>query len=273
MFFLYHRASRPTGKIVAEALGLPHGKRIIRFDTDVLLRWGSQVQSELEFRWAHVINTAQALANASNKLEAFYRMRGDEAIRVPWFTHTHGDAEQKRREGMTILGRTKRGARGRGIVAYPPDAPFMAQHELYTQFIPNDREYRLHVVGDEVVRVQRKYLDHPEQRHNEYVKNYANGYRFKAPQKRLNADREVAAVKAIQAMRLDFGCVDMVIDPANQAWVLEVNTAPACSPLTAAAYIGRLAPMIEAKIGRPLNVDYEALNILAGGEDRDTEEP
>jgi glutathione synthase/RimK-type ligase-like ATP-grasp enzyme len=235
----------------------------------VLLRWGSQRGEDHNFR--HVINPIPALRNASDKLRAFQLMEAHD-VPVPRFTTSKAEVEDHW-DASVVLGRTRHGARGNGIVAYDDPRWTLGQHELYTEYIDNDREYRLHVVGDEIVRVQRKYLDFPEQRTSEYVKNYANGYRFRAPQRRLNHDREEAAIKAVKALGLHFGCVDMVIDREGVCYVLEVNTAPSCSPLTAGAYVGRLGPLIQEMTGREVITNYNVLNMLGPGEDADTEEP
>lgn len=271
MFFAYTRHGRPTGRVVARALSFPHFGYSPPPRGDVLLRWGSQRGDDGAF--THVINPTPALRNASDKLRAFQLME-EAGVPVPSFT-THAESANRWRMGgdVTVLGRTRNGARGTGIYAYERDVPVPMGHELYTEYIPNDREYRLHVVGDEIVRVQRKYLDFPEQRTSEYVKNYANGYRFRAPQRRLNHDREEAAVKAVKALGLHYGCVDMVVDHEGVCYVLEVNTAPSCSPLTAGAYVGRLAPLIEELTGREVITNYNVLNMLGPGEDADTEEP
>lgn len=268
MFFAYTRHGRPTGRVVARALSFPNFGYTPPIGGDLLLRWGSQRGSEAGFNY--VINPSRALANASDKLRAFQLME-EAGVQVPPYSDNRhmaygwGDGP--------IMARTRHGARGNGIEVFPAAYVVPNYYELYVKYIPNDREYRLHVVGDEIVRVQRKYLDFPEQRTTEYVKNYANGYRFRAPQKRLNRDREDAAVNAVAALGLHFGCVDMVIDYENVCYVLEVNTAPSCSPLTAGAYVGRLAPLIESMTGREVVQNFNALDMLGPGEDADTEEP
>ncbi|HEY6020337.1 MAG TPA: hypothetical protein VIY48_10650, partial [Candidatus Paceibacterota bacterium] len=133
-----------------------------------------------------------------------------------------------------VLARRRRGFGGTDIQVCRHDPCVVA--EWYSGFIPNDREYRLHVVDGEVIRTQRKYLERPDQRHSDYIKNHANGYVFKTPQRPLRPSRLDAAVQAVSALGLDFGAVDLIVDPEGVEYVLEVNTAPACSPLTLSAY-------------------------------------
>lgn len=121
----------------------------------------------------------------------------------------------------------------------PGDTP--AGCDFYTEYIPNTREYRIHVFQGEVIRIQGKYLDFPDQHTNPYVKNHGQGYRFRAPDRQLNSDRLEAATAAVDALGLDFGAVDLLIGEDRLCYVLEVNSAPACSPLTAQAYVRRFA--------------------------------
>lgn len=125
--------------------------------------------------------------------------------------------------------------------------------DFYTAYVPNRREYRIHVFQGEVIRVQGKYLDYPEQHTNEYIKNYGQGFRFRAPDRELNADRLEAARRAVDALGLDFGAVDLLVGVDRLCYVLEVNTAPACSPLTAQAYVRKFAEWLEVE------PEYEAL--------------
>jgi glutathione synthase/RimK-type ligase-like ATP-grasp enzyme len=75
---------------------------------------------------------------------------------------------------------------------------------------------------------------------------------FKTPARKLNKSRTDAAVKAVEALGLDFGAVDLVVDHQGLEYVLEVNTAPACSPKTLQAYAFQLANLIRERS----NEDY-----------------
>jgi glutathione synthase/RimK-type ligase-like ATP-grasp enzyme len=118
---------------------------------------------------------------------------------------------------------------------------------LYVEFIPNEREYRLHVIGGMVVSVQRKYLERPHLSEGGFVKNHAHGYVFKTPERGLNASRHRAAIQAVELLGLDFGAVDMVVDHEGKEYVLEVNTAPALSPKRIEQYVTALRPLLDAR--------------------------
>jgi glutathione synthase/RimK-type ligase-like ATP-grasp enzyme len=102
------------------------------------------------------------------------------------------------------------------------------------------------VVGDKVIRVQGKYLDKPAlAKDKPWIRNYATGYRFRKPRLRLNQDRLDMSVAAVKSLGLDFGAVDLLVADDGSCAVLEVNTAPSCSPLTLGCYATALHDLAE----------------------------
>jgi hypothetical protein len=188
-----------------------------------------------------------AINRASDKLDAFETWFSDETVgvEIPAFTIIQAEAQAWSDAGETTFGRTRRGFKGRGITIYPPGSA-VGVHELYTKGIQTTREYRLHVVGGEVIRVQRKY---PTVVGSEsaWIKNHAAGFVFRQPRQALHQNRIRMAIAATKALGLDFGAVDMVIDNGQREYILEINTAPACSPLTATAYVNALASLIQER--------------------------
>ena len=143
------------------------------------------------------------------------------------------------------MGRNRHGSRGTDIVMIPSLFPHVAlTSEFYTEYVPNTREYRVHVFRGEVIRVQGKYHDFPEAQTNPFIKNHAQGYRFRAPSRNPHTHRLRAAITAVECLGLDFGAVDLLVGTDGQTYVLEVNTAPACSPLTARKYVEKFAEVL-----------------------------
>lgn len=256
MFFLYHRTTFRTGRILARALGSPFGRtftasprqRMNNYASLRLIRWGNQQGLPTRTN-ALTLNTPTALALASDKLRAF-RAFQEAGLRVPRFGTDMTYLDQ----AQVVLGRRRHGSRGRDIqivrsvggentvcttvTSVPPRS---LVPEFYVEYVPNIREYRIHVFKDEIIRVQGKYLDFPERHIHPYIKNYEQGFRFRTPDVRLNSDRTEAAKEAVRALGLDFGAVDLLIGEDRECYILEVNTAPACSPMTAKAYVGKFA--------------------------------
>lgn len=250
-YLAYTRATRPTGRALAELLRFPHyGIRRARQPMRVLVRWGSRKEmphADL------VLNTARAIRMASDKVQAIRAFQNAGIPTVPCFT-TWPEALAAASGGI-ILGRTRSGMQGRGIVAYDPSRSrglrYLRQpanpHEWYTIYHEPTREVRLHVVDGEVVRIQGKYLDFPEQaERNPFVRNHKTGYRYRQPRSNLRRQRRELAIEAVRALGLDFGAVDMLLfGNERDPMVLEINTAPACSPLTAERYAEAIERMIE----------------------------
>lgn len=257
-FFVYHARTRPTGRLLARALGIEFGRatRASRLGGgDVLIRWGTQ--EGVAGSWDTVINDPYALQFASDKLRALQKFE-EHGVPHPAFGVTPESTWER------YLGRDRHGFGGRDIIVLPTGmGDDLADSDFYTKFIPNEREYRIHVYNGRVIRTQRKYLDHPEQRTSEYIKNHANGYRFRQPRRSLNDSRLNAAINATKALGLTFGAVDLIVDHDGREYVLEVNTAPKCSPLTARCYVNAMAAHLR-ELGVEVTPNLDVLEALSG---------
>lgn len=241
---LYKLSGRPTGRQIARGLGLSFGTaRYFRENPPgrIAIRWGGAELPEKDAPGV-TINPAEAIRTASSKLASFGRFREVECP-IPRYTTKRDVAAGW---GTTVFGRTSEGFQGRGIRVYQPGEP-LGVHQLYTEYIPNEREYRLHVCNGVVVSVQRKYLENPAIDNGGYIKNHSHGYVFKTPERELNNTRKEAAIAAVSALGLDFGAVDLIIDAEGKEYVLEVNTAPSLSPLRVEQYLEALRPLLQER--------------------------
>jgi len=235
-YLAYVRASRPTGKFMAQQLGMLSGIQSPDTSLELLIRWGSRKSMP---PCVIELNTADAIRNASDKLTA-YSYLNNAGLRVVFMTPDFDKAMSGAPDGI-VFGRNRTGFGGRDIVVYRGNERPSRHHDFYTPWYAAPREVRIHVVRDKVVRIQGKYLDYPEKAGENLIKNYIHGYRFRAPKQELHHRRRNDAIQAVQALGLDFGAVDMLIWGDRDHYILEVNTAPACSPLTAKCYAGEIA--------------------------------
>jgi glutathione synthase/RimK-type ligase-like ATP-grasp enzyme len=252
---LYHKKSRPTGRVLGKALLIGHGESVSEggADSPALIRWGSRKQAYLDEQYETVLNNSGAISSASNKLLSLELMR-EAGVNVPDFdTNPYALIE---RVGWPILGRKTYHARGSDVKLCLQQYDLRNPMDYYIQYIPTVREFRVHVVRDNVVRVQGKFLDFPRLS-NGFVRNYQTGYRFRSPRKRLNNVRLLMAVQAVKSLGLDFGAVDLLIGDDRETYILEVNTAPSCSPLTATEYIMEFRNILGLEY-----VDFSQLDIL-----------
>lgn len=256
-FLLYHKKTRPTGRAIAEGLGFSHGTdpNAIPADTDVVIRWGNAKRIAFQGR---ILNSGRSIMLAGDKLETLRKLQA-EGIPCVQFATNFDDA----RWPEIWAARKRRGFGGKDIcllvtrdnggtpllVRDGGNTPTtqgeaelaLAEAEFFTKWINNDREYRLHVANGEIIRYQRKYYVGDGPQLELRVQNHANGYVFKQPHNRLRSERFECATRAVAALGLDFGAVDLIVDNSTgrygTATVLEVNTAASCSPKTRDAYV------------------------------------
>lgn len=206
---------------------------------------------------AQFFNTPEAVQRASNKLTTFesLKMYAD----IPAFTTDPQVAIQWLEDGHKVVERhTLTGNSGEGIRIVHNEEPVMSlqQAPLYVKYIKKQDEYRVHVAqcpvsGSPVVfDVQKKLRSTsvPDEQVNWQVRNTAGGFIFARGFDRSTVPDKVLnnAKKALTALGLDFGAVDIVWNNREQkAYVLEVNTAPGLEGTTLENYKTMLTCLVE----------------------------
>ena len=220
--------NRPSdsARTLARALGIKRVRpeRFSRLRHRFGINWGCS--NEIGFRSNQIV----ANLNSSNtsKLRAFQMMEGK--VNIPDFSRDINDLDASK----IILARTMLNSHsGNGIVVVRPgeEAP---PAPLYTQYIPKRREYRVHVFNGRVIFVQQKRKrNETEQTPDErLIRNHANGWVFAENSVEFESNTEKAlvesqSIKAVQALCLNFGAVDIIVsNDDGHPCVIEVNTAP-----------------------------------------------
>lgn len=221
-----------SAKALAEALGIKRlkheGSKWKPKAGDVVINWGS---SSLPPGLANaiIINKPEAIGRASNKLLAFQAFK-NAGVPIPEFTTDAAEARNWIDNlKATVVVRTKlTGHSGDGIVMVGPDnVGDMVRAPLYTEYVKKVQEYRLHVYKGKVFFIQRKARkkEVPDNEVNWQVRNHANGFIFANQGVEVPDGHKDAAVKAVEALGLDFGAVDLIETKKGECFVLEVNTA------------------------------------------------
>ena len=144
-------------------------------------------------------------------------------------------AKESRQNEIWIARTTTTGHSGQGIVVIRPeddgvDAP------LYTKYIKKKVELRMHVVNGVVIKTaQRKKRSGFEHTKNQLlIRSFDNGWVHVVNDvEDFPTDALRQASLAVQALGLDFGAVDLVIEKdTNNVYILEVNSAPGLSAPT-----------------------------------------
>jgi hypothetical protein len=220
VFVLYHASSHVTGERLGDYLGVPHGREC-NDRYDYLIRWGSR--SSVSYRPREgPLNSRSAIRSNTDKLGS---LRELESAGIPVPAYTTDRDEISETFGYPALGRAEEHTRGEDInlILQWRDAYLTDGNDFFTEYIPTDFEYRMHVVDGEVVKIHEKRLRSEADNHP-FIRNSETGWVFVEPREDPPGDQ--LAVDAVGALGLDFGAVDVVRAEDGTEYVLEVNTAP-----------------------------------------------
>lgn len=208
--------------------------------------WGDALPSEVAR--CKVINKPEAIMKAVDKVSAFKCFIRDR-VNCPDYTTDRHTAAQWATQGYKVYCRTQAGGSdGAGLVVFSGAGSELPSARLYTKGLPIRNEYRVHVVGDEVVTYQKKVIrsDAVLGTVNNDVRTTSGGWGFEVVEdERLipsNIDDE--CILAVKSLGLDFGGVD-VVEASGRAYVIEVNTAPHLTPYSSR----KLAAALKEYIG------------------------
>lgn len=227
-YLLYCGESSVTGKALLDALK-EQGVKINGgtkgpgdSKVDVLIRWGAP--AKVSKKPTKVLNRADAIQAASNKRQALETMRAA-GIRVPEiFKGTENSLP------FPLLGRKDHHVGANDIVLCMQTRDIERAKKAgcthFSRYIPTKAEYRVHVFGDQIIKVSQKILTNPEQALQPWIRNLGAGYTFRQSEDRLSGAARGMATDAVHALGLTFGAVDLILGDDGHAYVLEVNTAP-----------------------------------------------
>lgn len=210
-----------------------------------IINWGSAASpSFLSRRVVPILNSPSAVNVASNKLSAFIALTRA-GVPVPEYTTNLSVAELWVRQGFTVVERHElRGNSGDGIRMVNKDTNDQSTENsltnapLYTLFINKSNEYRVHVFRGQVIDfIEKKRMasDRRPENFSPYISSVERGWVFSRMGVNKPSNVEQMAIKAVNALGLDFGAVDIVVTD-NSPIVLEVNTAPGLSGTTLVNY-------------------------------------
>lgn len=200
--------------------------------------------------WPRVINEPFCIAKAVNKIKSFQAMQEAGDVNIPRFTTLKSEAESwfdEDSNAMVFCRVLPSSFQGKGIVIATKKEE-LVNAPLYTLRCKKKWEYRVHVVLGDIVRIQQKKRlssEHLQELgitpNNGLVRSYNQGYRFTT-----NLDHPLdsdiiknmsdQAIKAVKALGLDFGAVDILLNSKGKPTILEVNTAPGIEGGTVEAY-------------------------------------
>lgn len=212
-----------------------------------LINWGCGPSTFRQFAKHYavgkVINNPEAVSMASNKARAFLLMKAA-GVSVPEFTEDFDEAIEWS-QNCLVLGRSFRGTCGKDICFSDDDLEEFANSNFWVKYKKKKDEFRIHVAFGKVIDSQRKALRTTDHEGNPIdtsrvdfrIRNLRNGFVFKRNDISVPQKVQDEALKAVAALGLDFGAVDVVWNETEQRpYVLEINTAPGLEGSTIESY-------------------------------------
>jgi hypothetical protein len=206
----------PTGRLLRQMLA---ERGLIRAPYRGVVNYGYGGPSNLP--------ALNARAGTFNKLQELELLRAKGVTTVP-FSRSPMDLV------APVLGRSLHHTRGNDIIVYgvrPGILRPVHRHDFYTQLVPKAREFRIWSFRRKVIGCYEKMLTYPaklgRRGRSREVWNYRNGYAylFRRPEETPENLKELAR-SAVDAVGLDFGAVDLIVDNQGRGFVLECNSAP-----------------------------------------------
>jgi predicted ATP-grasp superfamily ATP-dependent carboligase len=190
---------------------------------DIGIRYGVWSYPEKDYRFKIIINKAPSVYLCRDKLFSFQQLR-DASIRIPRFYENKEDIDI-----FPVLARRFDHSRGTDIAFINNSGELSRDNsDYYVEFIESIFEYRTLIMFNECVRLSIKVPYSEDCDIN--IRNYSHGWEFVDSYIGHQWDLEKKiieeSIKAIKAIRLDFGAVDSIIDTNEEAIVLEVNSSP-----------------------------------------------
>jgi glutathione synthase/RimK-type ligase-like ATP-grasp enzyme len=187
-------------------------------------------------------NAPSSIGLARDKLQTFKQLSGK--VNLPAFTTDKSIAQGWLNEGKTVVVRKVLcGQGGAGIAIVEPtgtlpDAP------LYVQYVKKKQEFRVHVVGQQVIDVQEKRRRNGVEVNN-LIRNLDNGWVFCHENIDEPEDLRLQSTEAVKNLGLHFGAVDCIYNGhLKKTTILEVNTAPGLCPSTATKYAHAIKTLV-----------------------------
>ncbi len=241
-----------SAKALADALGILRVKSegsVLKGAPDLfIINFGSGGQYFPAFlKGSTIINDPIKVLTAIDKSAFFVAAEAVEGLRIPEWTLSSAKAKAWLNKGMTVFARkTTEGNNGDGIVVMEKAADLVSA-PLYTQFVPNSKEYRVYVVDGKAVFTCTKDPKSAVKQTSQIIRTTENGWAYNYYYSSIPAEVTKQALLATKACGLDFSGVDIIYGNDGLAYVLEVNTAPWMNAIIAGPIAKALDKLLRAR--------------------------
>jgi len=195
----------------------------ISFSNEILIRWGNRI--ELNLNNCITYNKCENIEKATNKLNSRLLFLKN-SVNCPKLIFSTDEVNE---QDYPIIARPFVHSKGRNFIILKTKqelvSHFNKEKYYYSAFVDKVKEYRLHVGHNRIL----NYLEKPAPEDKTQIawNRSVNGEAFtNIKWSDYNKNVCIEAIKAINALGLDFGGVDVLLDKDGKAYVLEVNTSP-----------------------------------------------
>lgn len=227
-----YKMSSQSSKVLAGEIGAlrVYPDRNYRPKEDhLIINWGNSTLPRWITSDTRMLNPCQNVALAANKLKTFTVLK-ECNVNTPEWTTDYNLVIQwlQENENQIVYGREKlSGHSGQGIklIRSGEEVPPIPRCPLYTKQLKFKKEFRVHVFCGSVIDVAQKRRREGVDA-NPLIHNLDNGWVFTRQDMIVPDCVTEEAIKAVDALGLDFGAVDIAWNETqNKAFVFEVNTA------------------------------------------------
>lgn len=213
-------------------------KRYKYYNNHIIINWGNALKPRWHEPRVKYVNNPDNVSVASHKLLTFQKLQ-EKGVAIPKFTTSQREASEWVANGGVVYERHYlRGSQGRGI-RIVEHVDNIRPAPLYTSAIPFRGEYRVHVFNNDIISYQKKRRDTEaleEGAIDEYIRSHSNGWVFCRDNLEPLPDNNDLAKRAVSALGLTFGAVDIIRSVDRHSYVLEVNSAPGLEGETLLSY-------------------------------------
>ena len=202
---------------------------------DYIINWGMSTVPSWYVRMANEIYAVRRACDKRLSLDKFYT---SSVPTVEW-TESKETAKEWATSSNVYCRTVVNGRSGQGIVvASTPEE--VVDAPLYTKGVDVAAEYRVHIWNGQLLDFQQKKKRNGVDA-SSTIRNHDNGWVFCRGGVSIPENVKEAAVKAVAALDLTFGAVDVITDAEGKDYALEVNTAPGLTGTTLNKYVERIA--------------------------------
>ena len=302
-----------TGSLLAKKLEINWGtKKPDLKNVSLVIGWGTKTKNEINLRKIPFVNHPDKIRKNRDKLNALQIMEKAN-IAIPSFVLANVVLDELKKTvdinktvTLPVVGRTQFHQGGKGMWVCPTIGQVRSAINEGAKYFQNmidiDKEYRVHVVGGEIIYVAKKIQRSKEEMQEAFVRkeferqkalaekshdpfdeagvkkvlerqasrmvidhlirSNTRGWKFSRVTK---YDKSLAAMSlsAVEALDLEFGAVDCCIDADNKVWIIEVNTGPGLEGSSFDAYVNKFTEMIDSILNPETKKSYDGTDTIA----------